>query len=444
MAWLVAPSTDAKGDNMLRTSQLETDQARNGQVRRDLDAWVRGTGENYDSVVVVGGHGITTHTFAARLARNPGFAGKVVLAGRPKEESRRLIGGVSLRARAADYLAYAAGLDHSQLIAEIAGDRSAVASTRQVASMAYTGKDGTWNFTRPGPWQNHRRRKNRPVMYGFRNSRMAVAVRDSIADGAVIQVDDTPTSLDEARELAVGDRPLIVNGSTDDELLGNEAGSHTWGIVAAQVPFTSPTPPRAPLEPATTFAPLVRRDGAIDVGYYTPFLDEMSPEANWYGIIARPVRSGELVGAEADLQKEIVTDELLGIGDACGLTPVDPDDTLATAAVPGADWSAPKAPIAPGTFELRQSCSAGVPAYYADGILCGAMGGLAAAEAVIRGADPTASATAAISKIRFWNRVWWLETTKLAIVADRLMRANVSAAMVYPHSSSAKWWASAA
>ena len=72
------------------------------------------------------------------------------------------------------------------------------------------------------------------------------------------------------------------------------------------------------------------------------------------------------------------------------------------------------------------------------------MGGLAAAEAVIRGADPTASATAAISKIRFWNRVWWLETTKLAIVADRLMRANVSAAMVYPHSSSAKWWASAA
>ncbi len=394
--------------------------------------------------MIVGSQGITTTTFAARLARDPAFAGKVVLAGPAKEENRRLIGGVSLRARAADYMAYAAGLDHSELIEAIAEDRSGMASTRQVASMAFTDDDGAWQFSRPGPWQNHRRRTSRPVMYGFRNSRMAVAMRDTIADGAVVQVDDAPAGLDDARDLALGDRPLIVNGSGDDQLLGNAPGSHRWGIVAAQVPFASPATPVAPLEPATTFAPLVRREGAIDVGYYTPYHDALSPDANWYGIIARPVRAEELTGPRADHHKARVTEELLGIGAACDLTPVDPDETMGVAAVPGADWSGPEAPTVPGTFELKQACSAGIPAYYADGILCGTMGGLVAAEAVLRGADPTRSATAAISKIRFWNRVWWLETTKLAPVADGLMRTNVSFAMAYPHSSSAKWWASAA
>ena len=77
-----------------------------------------------------------------------------------------------------------------------------------------------------------------------------------------------------------------------------------------------------------------------------------------------------------------------------------------------------------------------MPAYYADGILCGAMGGLAAAEAIIRGADPAATAANAIRPIRRWNYIWWVETTKLAAVADRLMRISVPMAMVYPHSSS--------
>ncbi len=420
---------------------IAPDRQRTEEVRGLLDRWVRGSGPTHDSVVIVGGQGITSLTFAARLARDPALAGKVVVAGRTKEEDRRLIGGVSLRARAADFLAEAVGLTHTEVIDRIANGQPTAASTRQMAAMAERSADG-WTFSRAGAWQNHRRTGTKPIMYGFRNARMAVAIREAIEPGAVRFVEDEPTSLDDARDLAPGRNPLVVNASNDDQRLGNEPGSHRWGIVAAQVPFAGS--PGAPLEERTTFAPLVKRDGAIDVGYYTPFTDHLSPEASWYGIIARPVRAEELTGAAADRQKAAVTDELLGIGDACGLTPVDPAATLAAAAVPGADWTRPAAPRVPGTFELKQACSAGIPAYYADGILCGAMGGVAAAEAVLRGADPTASATAAIARIRFWNRLWWLETTRLAPVADRLMRTSVTAAMAYPHSASSRWWASAA
>lgn len=429
---------------MTRVATNNVDAERTNKVGRDLESYVRGEGGDYDSVVIVGGNGITTHTFAARLARDDKFAGKVVLAGQPKEENRRLIGGVSLRAKGADVLGYATGLTHTEIVEQIAQGRSGSASTRQVAAMAEQGEGDGWQFSKPGPWQNHRNKSDRPIMYGFRNSRMAVAVRDTIADGAVQFVEEAPQSLSDLRDLALGSRPLIVNGTNDDQLLGNAPSPRRWGIIAAQVPFAEESLGNGPLEPSTTFAPLVRREGAIDVGYYTPFYDPLSPRAGWYGIIARPVPAHELNGARGDHHKRLVTDELLGIGEACGLSPVDPAETMGVAAVPGADWAGPGTPIVPGTFELKQACSAGIPAYYADGILNGAMGGLVAAEAILRGADPTASATAALAKVSRWNRLWWLETTKLAPVADKLMRLNVSAAMAFPHSSSANLWASAA
>ena len=420
------------------------DQVRARAVERKLDRWLTGSSKTYDSVVIAGGHGITTHAFAARLARDPRFAGKVVLAGPFKQETRRLIGGVSVRAYAADFLAYAAGIGHRELLAAIDPSRVAQPSTRQVASMATQQDDGTWEFSRVGPWQMHRGKSERPVMYGFRNSRTAVAIRELIADGAVQFVDQAPVNLSEARDLALGDRPLMVNGSSDDGLFGNDTARHDWGIIAAQVPFAAEHGVRAPLAPATTFAPLVRREGTIDVGYYTPFQDPLTPDADWYGIIARPARTKDLSGDTGERHKRLVTDELLGIGRAAGLRPVDADETLAVAGVAGYGWRAPESPRVEDTFELRQSCSGGVPAYYADGILCAAMGGLAAAEAIIRGADPSASAARAIRQIRRWNYLWWFETTKIAAVADGLMRISVPMAMVYPHSSSVNSWASAA
>src|SRR5438552_6446049 len=89
------------------------DRERFDYVERTIQecAGPRGAKPLYDSVVVVGGHGITSHTFAARLARSPEFAGRVVLAGPSPVEDRRLKAGVSLRGSACDFLAYA--LDRS-------------------------------------------------------------------------------------------------------------------------------------------------------------------------------------------------------------------------------------------------------------------------------------------------------------------------------------------
>lgn len=426
-----------------RSGWAPADKSRALAVEAKLNRWMAGSSPDYDSVVIVGGNGITTHGFAARLARDPRFAGKVVLAGDPKSEDRRLKGGVSLRAYGADFLAYSVGRSHTDLIRSIDPARTVPASTRQQAAMAVQAEGGSWGFSKTGTWQMHRRHSSRPVMYGFRNSRMAVAVRDLIAQGSVQFVDDAPASLQDAKDLALGDRPLIVNGTTQDTLLGNEAGVHDHGIIAAQVPFVA-SDLHSPLAEATTFAPLVVRNGTVGVGYYTPFQDAETPEASWYGIMARPVPSSQLRGPGADLEKRIITDELLGIGAACGLTPASPNDTLGAAAVPGYGWRAPGTEQVAGTFELKRNCSAGVPAYYADGILCGAVGGLAAAEAVLRGADPATTTANALRQIRRWNYLWWFETTKLAPVVDRLMRINVSAAMAYPHSTSVNSWASMA
>ena len=95
----------------------QADDARARIVERKLDGWITGTGTDFDSVVIAGGNGITSHAFAARLAREPRFAGKIVLAAPPKQESRRLIGGVSLGAYAADFLSYAVGLGHTEPVA---------------------------------------------------------------------------------------------------------------------------------------------------------------------------------------------------------------------------------------------------------------------------------------------------------------------------------------
>lgn len=435
----------AMGAYMIDTATwTPADRARAESVEKKLNGWMAGSSGPYDSVVIVGGNGITANAFAARLARDQRFAGKVVLAAPQKGEDQRLKAGVSLRAYAADFLSYSVGLGHTELIEAIDPTRTIPASTRQQGAMATSDDDGNWSFSKKGTWQMHRGHSSRPVMYGFRNSRMAAAVREQIADGSVIYVQDAPSSLQAARELAPGRNPLIVNASNKDTLLGNAAGSHDWGIIAAQVPFAVDGALRQPLERATTFAPLVHRDGTIDVGYFTPFQDAATPEAAWYGIMARPVPAAKLHGADAESEKQIITDELLGIGRECGLRPAQLDKTLGVAAVPGAGWKAPGQPRVASTFELKQSCSGGVPAYYADGILCGSVGGLAAAEAILRGADPTASAANAIRTIRRWNYLWWFETTKVPALADRLMRINVSAAMIYPHSSSVKSWVSMA
>ena len=239
----------------------------------------------YDSVVVVDAGGVTAHSFAARLARSPELAGRVVLAGPPVEESRVLAAGVSLRGTTADFISYALDVPFDKLVNQITGgaDPAPIADHRQVACMAYLGEGGHWQFTHRGPWQGGRQGYSRPIMIGARNSRTVAGIRELIADGAVVDHPELPSGYDEARDLAPGSKPLVVNVTTKSTLLGNPAAPKPkWGIAAAQLPFAVPDGGLAdPLEPGITIAPLVRRRGAIDVGYYTPFADPLSPTASW-------------------------------------------------------------------------------------------------------------------------------------------------------------------
>ncbi len=415
------------------------DAARRAAVERQLDRWCESdTGTDYDSVVIVGGNGITTHTFAARLARDPRFAGKVVLAGPPVTEDRRLKAGVSLRGYAADFIAYALGVTLDEFVDAVTPGQAPVA-TRQTVCMADVA-DGTARFSRVGPWQNHRGRLDRPIVYGFRNSATAAAIARLSA--GVTVVPDAPMSAAEARDLALGSRPLIVDATRAGDLVGGRATSG-WGIAAAQVPFrTVGDGVRPPMDERTALAPLVRRDGRIDVGYYTPFADALSPEASWYGIMARPIDL-RTEGDRKDAELDVLTDELLAIGAASGLEPVDVDETIGRAWVPAPPWTAPESKSG-GVFDLRRAVTPGIAAYYADGMTGSAVAGTAAAEAILRGGDPAAAAASALRPIRRWNWVWWFETVKVPWVADRLTRLSPPVALAWPHSTAIKRWSSAA
>ncbi len=415
------------------------DRARQLAVERRLAGWCGTPGTpRYDSVVVVGGHGVTTHTFAARLAREPRFAGKVVLAGPPAVEDRRLKAGVSLRGYAADFVAYAVGCTLDRLVDRLTPGRNPVA-TRQTVCMADIAGD-TATFSRVGPWQNHRNTHRRPIVYGFRNSATVAAIRDLA--GAVITVGDAPSTVDEARQLAPGERPLVVDATRLGDLAGARSMSG-WGIAAAQVPFAAPRAlTGGPLAEQTALAPLVRRERRIDVGYYTPFADALTPTASWYGIVARPVDL-RADGDDRDRHLDALTEELMAIGHGCGLEPVDPDETLGRAWVPAPSWSAP-AERDDDVLDLRRACTPGIAAYYADGMTGSAVAGTAAAEAIIRGTDPATAAARALRPLRRWNYVWWAETVKIPRLVDALTRLSPPVALSWPHSTSVRYWSSAA
>jgi hypothetical protein len=415
------------------------DVERRRAVERELDRWTGpAKAPRYDSVVIVGGHGVTTHTFAARLARHERLAGRVVLAGPPAREDRRLKAGVSLRGYAADFIAYALGVGLQRLVDEVTPGHFPVA-TRQTVCMADTAT-GKVAFSRVGPWQNHRGRRDRPIVFGFRNSATVAAIQ--ALTGGVTIVPEAPTSLDEARDLAPGTHPLLVDATRAGDLVGGRATSG-WGIAAAQVPFSAPAGiDGGPLDERTALAPLVRRDGRIDVGYYTPFADRLTAAASWYGIMARAIDMRS-EGDRRERELELLTEELLAIGSGCGLQAIDPDETLGQAWVPAPPWTAPEARD-DNVFDLRRACTPGISAYYADGMTGSAVAGTAAAEAVIRGTDPAVAAARALRPLRRWNWVWWVETVKMPWIADRLTRLSPPLALSWPHSTSVRRWSSAA
>lgn len=307
--------------------------------------------------------------------------------------------------------------------------------------MAYQKDDG-WHFTRRGAWQGGKRGGPRPVVYGVCNSRLIGGIREILDKDAIGFRAEKVESAEHLRSLATGNNPLLVNATTNPRLLNAETEKPAKKVLAVQVPFIAPPAgPLAPTEPGTAFAPLIRRDGAIDVGYFTPFRDPLSPRSSWYGIFARVVDADS--GFDSDQEFGVMIDELYGVGAAMGFVPDDPDETLARALVPAAPWST-IAPSRPGMLDLKRMYSGGAPCFYADGMVSSAIGGIIGAEAVVHGQDPDRAIRRALRVVRRHNFLWWIETTQIAPLADFLMRINVRTAMAYPHSVGINLWRSAA
>ncbi|MEQ9363999.1 MAG: hypothetical protein RIF32_07145, partial [Leptospirales bacterium] len=235
--------------------------------------------------------------------------------------------------------------------------------------------------------------------------------------------------------------PLIVNVTPNSGVIGGERIPADRLVFAAQLPLkVGPNGLNKPLESSAAFAPLIRRNGAINVGYITPFADPLSPEATWYSISTLPAKIGQIKDKDAELN--IMQDQAVGVAEALGLVPVDPEETLFKATAPGyANFRAPTVDE-PGTFDLKNAYYAGLPAYYADGMTSSAIGGLIAAEAILNGEDPGRAVRGAIRNLKFYNLIWWFETKRIAIVTDYLARFHVKGAMLWPHTFSTPVWVS--
>lgn len=389
----------------------------------------------YDSVVVAGG-GIGALAFAARLARSDEFRGKVTVVAPPVKESRRLVPGVNLRGTGADYLCAALGCDHDTLLKVIGASQSGKPSgTRITIGMTEQDASGAWQFTDPGCWEGGHLGNDSSLCYGIRNTRLVAGLRELMEGMEFVEHHEMVKDLEHLRTFALGKRPLFVNGTESDKLLGSPGRTPKNMMAAVQAPFrVGAGGLRAPLESMTCYAPFIYRDGRIDVGFFTPLSDPLSPDATWYGIYTK------VLPPQFDKEHELsaMSDELIGVGHAMGLELVDPEETFAKAVVPGYPHVAPPR-SAPGTLELKQAYTSGSPCFYADGMTCAALGGLVAAEAVLNGDDPDEAVRKAIRPYRFTNWILWHETTTIARLVPPLLRHAPRLAMYFPHTVMHLW-----
>src|SRR5277367_5108928 len=265
------------------------DLARRTSVRNFLNKTIKGRGMcAYDSAVIAG-NGIGALAFAGWLAQSPLFEGKVTVVAPPVVESRRLINGVTLRGRCIDFISAALNTTLNEILEVMSGSSdSPPVAYRQAAAMAIQ-SGSSYRFGRRGHWQNGLS-ANRPIAYGVRYSRVVGGMRELASKLPIEFVDERVESASQLRSFGSGRHPLLVNATTLPTLIGGQAQPPKRMVLGVQAPFIAPEGSVSyPLEAQTAFAPAVRRAGTIDVGYFTPFRDPMSPRSSWYGIYVRVV-----------------------------------------------------------------------------------------------------------------------------------------------------------
>ncbi|WP_156966339.1 hypothetical protein [Algiphilus aromaticivorans] len=358
----------------------------------------------YDSAVVIGS-GISGLCCAARLARSKSFNGKVVLLGQPPAQSRRLIGGLTLRARALDYFAACLGISRSVLLDRLYDGRAAeVACHRQVAARFTRHRNGEYEIGPRGEWMSRWEHQGRILAYGVRNSHMAGTIYEFMVQQGIEWKNARPQSLSDCLDLAPGKKPFVINCNPAPlPGLGGIPVKPKRFVVAAQVPFSAPhREAKGILQTNTSFFCGRRRGGSLDASVWYPLLDPLSPSARMYAVFYRIVRNTPKLHKAAET--EVLKDHLVGVGHALGLEPVDPEETMGTAVVPCSDWEANREHT-PGYIDLGRLANLGTPIIAGDGMPRAALAAYVTAEALIAGVEPQAYLNHAGGKWRFGNRV---------------------------------------
>tara|TARA_R110000868_G_scaffold20217_17_gene85933 strand:- start:15941 stop:17272 length:1332 start_codon:yes stop_codon:yes gene_type:complete len=373
----------------------------------------------YDSIVV-NSNGVGAITFAARMARDPEFAGRVVVVAKPVVESRRLSDGCTLRARSVDYYAAANGVSREAVLGAIFGAdwRQAETDCQRTAIGIASTPDKSVAL---GPVTSFmdcalaeaNRTAHQPLAYGIRNSRLVAALNDLAKDSGVLFAEPTGETVNDLRAHAKGQRPLIVNG-TPKPISGAvwqyQPAAPQHFVAAAQMAFTAPKrEDKGVIGAQDSFIGMINRDGALDLCVFYPFQDPLSPDAKFYGIFYRAIRKAAV--SDKERQQEILLGELEGVAAALGLAPDTPDETMAMAFVPISPWSAQMSRQS-GVLDLSRISGGGCPIISGDGMARAGLGGFVAAEALLAGHAPEPAMNRALKRWRQTNYVQYLAMTR--------------------------------
>jgi hypothetical protein len=358
----------------------------------------------YDSIVVRG-NGVGAMTLAGRLARSRALAGRVVVAAPRPEESRRLVNGCTLRARSVDYYAAAFATTRERVLETIFGPRWPEAEAhRQYASVCTRRSDGSFRLENRKPWMDSRDHGGRALAYGTRNGRLVGALAELLGELPHQWVPELPASIEACRALAPGTHPLVINAAHQPLEGAPPRAKPTRFVVASQMTFTAPRRRALGLVgDAGSFVAFVPRDGRLDVGIYYPFVDPLSPAAEYYGIVYRIVD----VGAEFDKAGELepMHDAVVGVGRSFGLEPLDESETQATAMVPCTPWR-DDASRHRDFLDFEAIYGAGAPIITGCGMARAGLAGFFAAEAILAGEDPVELTNRALKRWRLLNWIF--------------------------------------
>ena len=395
-----------------------------GAMGRDawLPMWLRRGARppeqpHFDSVVIRG-NGITALVCAARLARSRRLAGRIVMAAPRPTASRRLINGCTLRARSLDYYAAGLGSTRETLLEALFGPETPRAEThRQLFSLCRRNGAGRFELERTQAWMAPRNSAAPVLAYGLRNSHLVQTLADQLDPETVHWHGAMPDYFEACRTLSPGSFPLVINAS--HERLAGVASpprpSHL--VVASQIPLRRG--PRSPLPPHASFVGGQRREGGLDIGVHYPFVDPLTPAADYYGIFYRVVPLDRKWRRDEEI--DAVRDIGLGVADALDLAPVDPEQTRGEAMVPGFP-TRDVAPSRPDYLDLYSIANAGTPIIVGDGMTRAGLAGWVAAEAILASADVSAVTNQSLRRWRRANRHFALTMTSLSALAEPLLR----------------------